>query len=111
MLASHTLLAAETPQLVPPAVLTRPNSRESLALTVQSSNPKHQSQLPLKSSTTDQSKLPSPSIKTSSHTAQVSITTSPVELLVVTPLNFSVSEKKTELSTGSLLTHGAHHGE
>jgi len=103
---SHTLLVQDMPPLVPQNALTVLPSPSSLALMVQLDNLKAQTKLPLKSSPTAPLKLPSPYMKTSSVTAQVSITTSPAVLLVVTPSNSSVSELKMELSTGSLPTLG-----
>ena len=111
MLVSPTELAQDKHPLALLNALTVQPSRNTLALMVQSDNPKELSKSNPKSSPTDPLKVPSLSTLTSSTIKLVSIPPPLLMLPVVTPSKSSVGELKTVLLTGSALTHGVPHGE
>lgn len=111
MLASHTLLVQDSPQLALTSALTVQPFKDSSVLRVQSDNQRALPQSNLKSFLTVQLKVPSPYTLTSSTINQVSTSQPPPMLPVVTPSRSSVTVMRTVPPTGSALTHGVHHGE
>jgi len=109
--ANHTNL---DPDMDPPATITVTMEKDSESINVllaQLLKPPHQIKSNLKSTKTVQWKLLSPFTKTSSNTRVVSINTPQVAWLVDTPSRSSVGVKKTESTTGSVLTPGVPAGE